>query len=270
LIKHSLEENQELSDQERKNRELHELDLLKQMTFYATSSDCLRMRILDYFGEASAPCGHCGNCSGSYEEVEISSKVRIIVMAVREMEERNRLFGRVTLRDFFKGSRSQAILDKKLDSFYGYGKLSHLSAERILQILDWMLQNDWLRKTDGDYPVIRLGAIDPNYWSSDSNEIIARLPQTKAAREKQISAQIPQDGLFEELRRLRREIANEQQVPAFMIFSDATLKDIVRVCPTTMRELLMVNGIGTIKANQYGQRILARIRQYQTQEITKK
>ena len=263
LIKRSLEDNKELSDAERKSRESHELDLLKQMTFYATTGDCLRMRILNYFGEASAPCGHCGNCSGSYEEVEISSKMRIILMAMREMEEKGRFFGRVTLRDFFKGSRSQTILNKNLDGFYGYGKLSHLSAERILQILDWMLQNKWLQKTEGDYPVLRLGQIAPEYWTSEPLDIFARLPQTKTEREKRNAAQIPQDGLFEELRRLRREIANEQHVPAFVIFSDATLKDMVRLHPTTMRELMMVNGIGTVKANQYGQRFIECIKQYQ-------
>ena len=261
LIKHSLEDNKTLSDAERKAREAHELDLLKQMTFYATSSDCLRMRILNYFGEEAAPCGHCGNCSDSYEEVEISNKLRIILMAVREMEEKNRLFGRITLRDFFKGSRSKAVMDKHLDTFYGYGKLEHLSAERILQILDWAVLNNWLRKTDGDYPVIRLGNVDPVYWTSEE-KINARLPQTKAEREKKVSAGVPRDGLFEDLRRLRREIANEQHVPAFMIFSDATLTDMVRIRPVTMREFRMVNGVGNIKAEQYGQRFIDRIKNY--------
>ena len=262
LIRNSLEENEELSEAERKTREDHELELLKQMTFYASCSDCLRMRILNYFGEASAPCGHCGNCSGSYEDVEISSKLRIILMAVREMAEKNRYFGRVTLRDFFKGSRSKAILEKDPDRFYGYGKLEHLSAERILQILDWAVQNNWLRKTEGEYPVICLGQIDPAYWTSDGDKIIARLPKTRAEREKQISARAPEDGLFEELRALRREIAAEKHVPAYVIFNDAALHDMARLRPRTMREFMMVSGVGRAKAEQYGERFIQCIRNY--------
>ena len=262
LIKKSLDDNQELSDRERHQRLEHEMDLLKQMILYATTNECLRMRILNYFGEASAPCGHCGNCTGAYEEVEISAKLRIILMAVREMEEKRRLFGRVLLRDFFKGSRSQAILAKGLDSFYGYGKLSHLSAERILQILDWAVQNHWLVKTDADYPVIRLGNIAPDYWTTESGDIIAKLPEIRPAREKLKSGRQEKSGLFEALRQLRREIADEQNVPAFIVFSDAALTDMARIRPSTMKEFLMVKGVGRMKANQYGQRFLDCIRQY--------
>ncbi|MBQ6343804.1 MAG: DNA helicase RecQ [Anaerolineaceae bacterium] len=256
LIRHSLEENNELSEQEKKVREAHELDLLKKMTFYATANDCLRMRILDYFGEHIGPCGHCGNCSASYEEVEISARLRIILSSIRKMDENHRSFGRVTLRDFFKGSRSQAIISKGLDRYYGYGALSSVSAERILQIIDWAVQNRWLRSEAGEYPVIRLGQIDPAYWTSEDEKIFARLPYTRTEKEKQKTKTSSKDGLFERLRLLRKDIAEEQNVPAFMIFSDATLIDMVHIKPVTIRQLLAVKGVGKIKADQYGQRFI--------------
>lgn len=262
LIENSLAENQDLSEEERAVRMDHEMELLRKMTFYATSNECLRMQILNYFGEAAAPCGHCGNCSNSYETVDISSKLRIILMAVREMEEKGRCYGRVTLRDFFKGSRSQAILDKKLDTLYGYGKLSHLTAERILQILDWAVRNHWLRKTDGDYPVIRLGAIDPAYWTSEADEIMASFPIPKAEKERRKPVRRESGGLYETLRRLRKQIADEQHVPAFIVFSDATLTDMARIRPTNMSEFLMVKGVGKVKANQYGWRFIECIRNF--------
>ena len=265
LIRRSLEENQELSDRERAIREAHELELLKKMTFYATSSDCLRMRILEYFGETSSPCGHCGNCSASYEDVEISARLRIILTAVRGMEERHRHFGRVTLRDFFKGSKSQAILSKGLDQYNGYAALSSVSAERILQIIDWAVRNQWLAAENGDYPVIRLGKIDPAYWSSEDEKIIARLPYTRTEREKQQPKASSKGGLFEALRLLRKEIADEQHVPSFIIFSDATLTDMARIRPVNMRQFLTVKGVGNIKANQYGQRFIDCIRDFSDQ-----
>lgn len=269
LIKHSLEENQDLSPQERAVREAHELELLKKMTFYATCTDCLRMRILDYFGEPSAPCGHCGNCRGSYEEVEISARLRVILSSIRNMEEKYRSFGKVTLRDFFKGSKSQSILNKGLDQYPGYGALSSVSAERILQILDWAVQNHWLRVSDGDYPVIRLGQIEPAYWTVEDEKIFAKLPCLRSEREKlsrQNSGGSERSGLFEELRQLRKEIADEQHVPAFIIFNDASLIDMARVRPVTRNQFLSVKGVGAVKADQYGQRFIECIRQYLEQE----
>ena len=266
LIKHSLEENTELSDQERAVREAHELELLKQMTFYATANDCLRMRILNYFGEQAEPCGHCGNCNASYEDVEISARLRIILTSIRKMEEKHRSFGRVTLRDFFKGSKSQSILSKGLDQYYGYAALSSVSAERILQIIDWAVRNRWLSVSEGDYPVIRLGQIEPDYWTAEDEKIIARLPYVRTEREKQKPKAAPKAGLFEALRQLRKEIADEQHVPAFIIFSDATLTDMARIRPVTMAQFLSVKGVGKIKADQYGRRFIDCIRNYEADD----
>ena len=252
---------------------LHEEELLKQMVFYATSNECLRVQILRYFGENSAPCGHCGNCEKSYETVEVGSKVRIILCALRELEERNRFFGRVTLRDFFKGAHTKALLDKGLDRTYGYGLLSHLPAERILQILDWLVQNHMLIQTEGQYPVLRLGTIDRSYWTSEDTKMKASFPlpreKTRTVRgksRKDLFADTDltegKEDLFEVLRSLRKEIADEQGVPAFIIFSNATLAEMALVRPTTMRQLLSIKGVGVAKANQYGQRFIACIREF--------
>ena len=266
LIQNSLDENEDLSPSEKAERLEHEKSLLKEMTFYATGTDCLRMRILRYFGEEAAPCGNCGNCDGTYESVDISSKLRIMLLAVREMEENARCYGRTVLRDFLKGSRSRVILDKGLECLYGYGKLSHLSAERILQIIDWAVMNGWLRKTDAEYPVIRVGKIDPAWWSSEGEPVIARLPMERAEREKKRRPAATTGGLFEELRRLRRQIADEQGVPAFIIFSDAALTDMARIRPVTYRQFLTVKGVGKIKADQYANRFIACIKDFSGSE----
>ena len=276
LITKSLEETEELSNEERERRLAHEMDLLKQMTFYATSNECLRLQILRYFGEAASPCGNCGNCRKSYEIVDISSKARIILCAVRELEERNRFFGRITLRDFFKGARSKAILDKGLEQRYGYGMLSHVPAERILQILDCLIQKDLLRQTEGQYPILRLGKVDPAYWTSEDQEMIVNLPKPRekisvaAVGKKKTGQTVPggnKEGLFDVLRSLRKEIADERGVPAFIIFSNATLIDMARIRPTNMREFLMVKGVGKAKAQEYGQRFLECIRRHEEENV---
>ena len=262
LIEKSLSENENLSEEERAFRMEHEKDLLRAMTFYAVSTECFRMQILRYFGENSVPCGHCGNCDNLYEDVDISSKLRIIMLAVREMEERGRCFGKTTLRDFFKGSKARTILDKGMDKLYGYGKLAHVPGDRIYQILDWAVQNNWLTVTGSDYPVIRLGAVESSYWTGDEKKITARFPLPREEKKASQPKADASGSLFEALRRLRKEIADQQHVPAFVIFSDATLTDMARKQPETMDQLLSVRGVGQYKAGQYGRRFIECIRHY--------
>ena len=266
LIRNSLEENTELSDEEREFRTRHELDLLRKMTFYATGNECLRVQILRYFGEDSTPCGHCGNCRQSYETVDVSKEVRNILAAVRNMQNKRRSFGRLTLRDFFKGRKLQSLAEKNLTTAEGYGALSYLSAERILQILDWMAQNGWLRKTEGDYPVLILGDAAPDTGTSVDEPIRARLPKEKETEEaftdKKNGFHQDDSSLFEALRKVRKQIADEQHVPAYVVFSDAVLREIAEIQPDSFEMFRAVKGVGQAKAVKYSGRFIVCIRDH--------
>ena len=266
LIKSSLEDNKELTDEERAMRLNNEMELLKKMTWYATGNECLRVQILRYFGEDSAPCGNCGNCLKSYEKVDVSKETRIILTAIRELQSRRRIFGRITLRDFLKGKNQQAMTAKNLTESPAYGKLSYLSSERILQILDWLTQIRWLRKTEGEYPVLMLGDVPETYWEEDDKPITARLPLEKGSGEisekPEQEKDQPDKALFEDLRRLRRQIADEQKVPAFVIFSDAVLRDIAAIKPVTFSQFRAIKGIGQQKAVKYSGRFIICIRDW--------
>ena len=266
LIKSSLEDNKELSDEEREMREKNELNLLKKMTWYATGNECLRVQILRYFGEDAAPCGNCGNCLRSYETVDTTKESRIILTAIRELQSQRRVFGRITLRDLLKGRNTQALINKNLIDSAGFGKLSYLSSERILQILDWLTQIQWLRKTDGEYPVLMLGDVPEAYWEGDKEPIKARLPLEKESNEilskDERKKDQPEQELFDILRRLRREIADEQKVPAFVVFSDAVLREIAEVKPVTFSQFRSIKGVGQQKAVKYSGRFIVCIRDY--------
>ena len=266
LIKNSLEENTELSDEEREFRTRHELDLLRKMTFYATGNECLRVQILRYFGEDSTPCGHCGNCRMSYETVDVSKEVRGILTSVRNLQNKRRSFGRLTLRDFFKGRKLQSLAEKNLTTAEGYGALSYLSSERILQILDWMTQNGWLRKTEGDYPVLISGDAAPDIETSVDEPIRARLPKEKETAEAFTNSKLElgQDdsSLFEALRKVRKQIADEQHVPAYVVFSDAVLREIAELRPDSFEKFRAVKGVGQVKAVKYSGRFIVCIRDH--------
>ena len=269
LIRNSLEENKELTDAERAVRMSNELELLKKMTWYATGTECLRVQILRYFGEESAPCGHCGNCLRSYEAVDVTRETQTILNTVGEFQSRRRLFGRITLRDFFRGRNTQQIINKGLVDAPGFGGLSHLSPERILQILDWMTQNQLLRKTDGEYPVLALGPDAPLYMQPSEKPLTARLPlekeKTEPLTKTDRSVLPPGDGLFEALRQLRKKIADEQHVPAYVVFSDATLMEIARSKPDTFSRFRAIKGVGQVKAVKYSGQFIVCIRDYETE-----
>jgi len=266
LIKTSLEENKELSDAERTVRMNNELELLKKMTFYATGNECLRVQLLRYFGEESAPCGHCSNCRLSYETVDVTEETRIIVDSLRELQSQRRFFGRITLRDFFKGRKTQTLINKNLTGTPGYGALSDFSAERILQILDWMTDNQWLRKTDGEYPVLMLGSLPQTGGKGEDNRVRASLPLEKEPEKStgkgKLSLDEPSNSLFDALRRLRKELADQQHVPAYVVFSDATLREIASVQPDTFSQFRAIKGVGQAKAVKYSGQFIICIRDY--------
>jgi ATP-dependent DNA helicase RecQ len=186
--------------------------------------------------------------------------------AIRELQSHRRVFGRITLRDLLKGRNTQALINKNLIDSSGFGKLSYLSSERILQILDWLTQIQWLRKTDGEYPVLMLGDVPEAYWEGDKEPIKARLPLEKESNEilskDERKKDQPEQELFDILRRLRREIADEQKVPAFVVFSDAVLREIAEVKPVTFSQFRSIKGVGQQMAVKYSGRFIVCIRDY--------
>jgi ATP-dependent DNA helicase RecQ len=253
LITHKQEGEEERDERQVANN----LELLKQMTFYATSGECLRARLLAYFGEqAAARCGNCSNCNAVYEETDITVDAQKIISCVFRMERHSRNYGKQMIVSVLRGGKTEKIKSLGLDALSTYGIMADNSAHRDLAVLDFLIDQGYLEATDGEYPVVRRTARAREFLSG-AQALVMPLPKEQAPAEKAAARRAALDVgtgdevLFQKLRELRRLIATEAGVAAYMVFSDASLRDMCRKMPSTPDEFLGVSGVGAVKAQKY-------------------
>jgi ATP-dependent DNA helicase RecQ len=233
----------------------HDRARLREMTFYCSTSDCLRGYILKYFGEKPPPsCNNCGNCGANFELIDITVITKKILSCVARMKER---FGANMVIDTLRGSKNKKVLRVGLDKLPTYG-ICKESDRQLRTIIDHLILSGYLVKTDGEYPLIKLGEhADEVLRGGVVVHMKVAKTELASAPEKQVVGLRPLDRrLFAVLRDIRLAIANEQNLPAFVIFHDSTLTDMCIKLPTTLEALLAVSGVGQIKAERYGKRFL--------------
>lgn len=246
---------------------LRDYERLQKMTDYCLTTDCLRNYILRYFGEAEEnPCGHCGNCENAVAKADITDVAVLVFKTVRSMNEG---FGAALVADVLKGSRSKAVLTRRLENIPTYGRLSFEPARHIRGLLHALTADGYLKRK-GEFHLLGLTEKSRDILENGGNvyglafgaeEIIA-----DAAAERKSVFSAEETGLFDRLRDLRTATAKEEHVPPFVVFSDATLEDMVRRFPTTEKEMAKVHGIGAFKLKKYGKRFLSLLRDYEKEK----
>lgn len=256
---------------------MHEADeqRLRQIVFYATTTDCLRSFILRYFGEeAPAYCGNCGNCLADYEEVDERTNALKILSCVARVRQHAiargnpaTSVGAGSIVDILRGSKAAKVLERGWDSLSTYGIMADVPVPRIRAIIDELVYREFLTRAQGDYPTLALAGRGAVFMKGDKPFVMRvakgrpRKPRPEGRTRGASAAELPdltpeQAELFEALRSLRTRLAREQQVPPYLIFNNATLEDMCRKRPTTPDELLEVSGVGTKKAERYGEAFL--------------
>ncbi len=251
-----------------------ERERLKKMTYYCHTSDCLREYILRYFGEKTAGfCGNCSNCNNEFEETDITEQAQMILSCIARLNER---FGIKTVIDTLRGSKSERLLKLGLNRIKTYGIMSGIPEKRIRDIINHMVLQEYLLLTNSEFPVVRLAARSkevlhenvrlymklPKDRAEDSSLAKASAARKKAQGKSSSGSRLDirnaavDPGLMKKLKELRLKLAQERQVPAFVIFSDATLVDICTRRPASLEELLEVSGIGKVKLEAYGKALL--------------
>lgn len=260
LIEHGHDDDREELDEATKQTLLaRDRERLRQMTFYATTTDCLRRFLLKYFGEqAPLSCDNCSNCLTNFELVDATLEAQKIVSCVYRLHQRGRAVGKGMIADILRGADTDRIRQNDFATLSTYGIMKDDSLKHIRDLLDRLLEAGYLVSTGGEYPVVKLCA--------KSDDIIrkrlpfaVKLPRDKRKKE---GREIVQGGLYEALRALRAEIAAREKAPAYVIFSNATLQDMCRRQPITEGELLEVSGVGRAKADKYGDEFLACIKKH--------
>ena len=256
LITHS-EPREELD--ERTAAALRERDLqrLRQMTGYCRTRRCLRQYILHYFGEfAPDYCGGCCNCLHNFEEVDISREAQLIVRCVAELGQH---FGVNLVAETLCGADTEKVRKFHLDREPSYGLLGELTQKQVRERIRFLLDEGILQLSPGEFPVVRLGERAEDVAQNAPTLTMPVVKEERAPSIRRAPAELDgrQAELFERLRALRASIARRQGVPAYVVFSDKTLRELAATQPQTLAEFRAVSGVGTVKAERYGQAFLA-------------
>ncbi len=242
--------DQSTDDEERK---AHNLAKLQRMIDYCHTPDCLRAFIIRYFGGTpeKTECGNCSNCRANREKADLTTEAQMVFSCVYRMHER---FGTTLVAQVLKGSSEKRIHDLHLDALSTYGLMKDKPLKEIRLLIQRFIATDYLRLTESEYPVLHLTPAAYDVMRG-RQKVLQALPQKKKRR-----APVPADtGLFETLRSLRKDIASREGIPPYLIFSDATLRDMCRVHPKTLEDLREVKGIGEMKLARFGKEFLAAI-----------
>lgn len=262
LIEHS-EPNPDLTIEQQDLLRNRDYDRLKRMTFYSTTNTCLRNFILDYFGEKSSNyCGNCSNCLTQFEEVDITIEAQKILSCIKRTGER---FGKKMICDILRGSKNEKILRSGLDTQTTYGLMKEYKESQVQDIIEFLEFEGYIQSVGNEYPTLAI-TNKANAVLFYNETIVMKQAKPKVSSKKKAqkekTTEIVDRSLFEELKALRRELADENNVPAYIVFSDATLIDMCKKLPTTTEEFLEVSGVGKVKLELYGDRFLQILKSY--------
>ena len=240
---------------------------LERMIDYCKFSGCLRGKILDYFGEEHAEsCGNCLNCRSTFVERDVTVEAKKILSCIKRARDLlGYAVGSVLIVRTLHGSRDKRVTALGLDRLSTYGIMKGEQKSFTNDVVNHLCALGYINKNE-EYGSLLL--------TDRSNDILfggvsvtmrcKEAPEEKTAPKPDgQKAQIySDDGLYEHLRRLRTEIANEQGVPAYIIFTNAALADMAAKKPLDMAEFRCVSGVGEQKAKMYGERFLKAIGEY--------
>lgn len=262
LINNSTE-NEELTDEERRKCIEGDLERLDKMVTYSNTTSCLRNYMLRYFGQTSEQyCGNCGNCKSETETADITKEVRLIIGCVKQVGQfLGYSPGETFIVKVLRESKEQKILDLKVNRLSVYGKMKEHSAQDIKQIFDRLIFDGFFRRNDFDGIVLTEKAKE--FLSSDEYYYMTmrKTPQKKTKKQNS-GVTVGDAGLYDILRAVRMRIAKKENVPAYIVFSNATLQDMAEKAPETIDEFLTVSGVGQMKAQLYGEIFTQEIRKY--------
>ncbi|GEP98815.1 DNA helicase RecQ [Chitinophaga cymbidii] len=234
------------------------LKKLEQMAGLCEAPQCRRQYLLQYFGETSPDhCGNCDVCLGKYERSDGTIVAQKLLSAVYRVEER---FGLNYVVDLLRGSSTVRESHKQLKTF-GVGK--DISKEQWKQYGRELIQLGYLKQSDGEYPVLRL--TDTSWGVLKGEETVMLTAPSKeqpAAAPTKQSVEIAHPALFQELKQLRRQLADRENVPPYIVFSDATLVELVAYLPLTTSDLSRISGFGDVKLAKYGDAFLDAVQSY--------
>lgn len=269
VINRFLLDHKEMQDLDPADREtVRERDVrrLQVMERYCYTTECLRNYILKYFGEnPEKPCQDCGNCLREFETLDMTEAAKKVINCVYEAKGR---YGRQIIIDTVAGAKTARLEEIGTVRYKSYGVLAGTNKNLLRRLIEQLVLEGYLRV--GDYQVLKLG--DISGLKNPEASVFVKItdedkqPEKTAKTKKKAKSveTLTSSGykLFERLKKLRLEIAREESMPPYIIFSDKTLIDMAAKMPASKPEMLDVSGVGENKFAKYGERFLEVIEEY--------
>ncbi|QGU00831.1 ATP-dependent DNA helicase RecQ [Candidatus Syntrophocurvum alkaliphilum] len=233
-------------------RKISEYEKLKNIIDYCHSPRCLRENILKYFGELSTSdnCDNCANCK-EQEIVDITIEAQKIFSCIIRMREQ---YGSKIIAAVLKGSQQKRVFELGFEKLSTYGIMNNLTMPQITEYINILAAEDFLTITNGQYPVVKM--------KSKALPVLRGQEKILIRRPKATETTVYENELFEALRNLRQEIAQQQGVPPYVIFADKTLWEMCEYLPLNVEAMLCINGVGQVKFERYGEKFLEIIKNY--------
>ena len=252
-------DNEDLSSEQKDFFRQREEERLKQMVFYCTTSDCLRGYMLRYFGdEYIDSCGKCSNCLTEFETVDVTIEAQKILSCIIRT---GQFYGAKMITDILRGVSSDRICRARLDRQSTFGIMKDVNATEIKYIIEKLEEQECIISVGAGKPILRVTEMSYPILKGKASVKIRKARQLKSVSQKAEIHSVDTE-LFDALKVVRMYFAKKKGVPAFVIFSDATLADMCRVMPTTEVEFLSVSGVGANKLEKYGEAFMRVIREY--------
>lgn len=253
------EGNDELTIEENEQIRERDFERLKYMTFYSTTNDCLRGFILRYFGgEKKAYCGKCSNCLSVHKLVDVTIDAQKIMSCIARTGQR---YGKTVICDVLRGSKSEKILKAELNNQSTYGIMKEVTARHIFGTIDFLAEKEYI-SADNETEVLKLLPKSRDVLFGRERLVMKKVENS----EKVVKTHRPEvpvnSDLLDALKALRKGIASKKSVPAYVIFTDATLIDMCKKCPETPDEMLEVSGVGRTKLEKFGKKFLEEIAKF--------
>ena len=230
---------------------------LQQMVDLVYSNTCYRKNILNYFGETFLEdCNNCSNCLNEGEVVDKTLDAQKVISCIARMK---RSFGATMIIDVLRGSKNKKVLDLGFDTLTTYGIMKNYSNEDLKTFINTLVSHGFLDVVEnigprGSFPTIKL--------NEQSLKVIRQEIKVEFKEDKVTKSRYVENELYEMLVSLRSEISKEEGIAPYMVFGDATLKNMASVYATNKEEMLNISGVGQIKYEKYGKRFEDIIEKY--------
>ncbi len=248
------------------------LRMLSDIYTFCSTATCRHRRLVSYFGQRwdRGPCGACDVCNGSFPQVADSTVLAQKIMSC--VARTGQRFGAAHVADVLMGVPTDRVLERRHNELSTYSLLAEHDKKVLMAWMDQLVEQDLMIR-DGEYRVLKL---TPRGWDvlrskADATlyDVTEKVSPRRRTRKKPLPVSEPAPEppardvldaeareLYEKLRTLRRRIADENNIPGFMVFSDKTLREMARTRPTTEDAMLAIRGIGPAKLESYGRAFL--------------